>query len=76
MPAEADDLAEQRISATELVELLEDGAAHDATEAMARLSGEHQRLLTLAMEQTRYPEVAEIFGITRRRPRVIAAVGF
>src|SRR3954451_12984579 len=64
VPAEADDLAEQRISTTELVELLENGAARDASEALARLSGEQQRLLTLSLEQTQYPEVAEIFGIT------------
>src|SRR3954451_18042113 len=64
VPAEADDLAEQRISTTELVELLEDGAARDASEALARLSGEQQRLLTLSLEKTQYPEVAEIFGIT------------
>ncbi len=62
--AEATELAEKRISETEIVELLEGGASEDATEAMARLSAEHQRLLTLALESTRYPEVGEILGIS------------
>src|SRR3954468_7855901 len=64
VPAEAEDLAEQRITTTELVELLESGAARDASEALARLTAEQQRLLTLALERTEYPEVGEIFGIT------------
>src|SRR3954454_3006730 len=42
VPAEAEDLAEQRISTTELVELLENGAAHDASEALARLTSIHR----------------------------------
>ena len=55
---------------TELVELLEDGASQDASEAMARLSAEHQRLLTLALERTRYPEVADDPRASApRRPR-------
>lgn len=64
--AEADDLAEERVSESELVELLEDGARQDASEAMARLSAEHQRLLTLAIERTRYPEVGQILGISSK----------
>src|SRR4051794_25218945 len=64
VPAEAHDLAEQRITTTELVELLESGAAHDATETLARLTAEQQQLLTLALERTEYSEVGEIFGIT------------
>src|SRR3954463_11960713 len=63
VPAEADELAEQRITTTELVELLENGAAHDATAALARLNAEQQQLLTLALEGTEYPAVGEIFGI-------------
>jgi RNA polymerase sigma factor (sigma-70 family) len=62
--AEADDLADQRVSETELVELLQDGASREASEAMKRLSEEHQRLLTLSIEQTRYRDVAQILGIT------------
>src|SRR4051795_11647715 len=58
------ELAEQRISTTELVELLEGGAARDAREALARLSADQQRLLTLSLERVRYPQVAEILGIT------------
>src|SRR4051794_10845841 len=64
VPADAEDLAEERVSETELVELLEGGASREASEAMARLSAEHQRLLTLALERTGYPDVAEIFGIS------------
>jgi len=71
------DAAEQRISETELVELLEDGAAEDATEAMARLSAEHQRLLTLAIERTRYGDVADILGISPKaaKARTLRAWG-
>src|SRR4051812_41136602 len=51
VPAEAHELAEQRITSTELVELLDSGAADDATEALARLTPEQQQLLTLALER-------------------------
>ena len=47
------------------------------SEAMARLSAEHQRLLTLALERTRYPEVAEILGISPKaaKERTLRAWG-
>ena len=44
---------------------------------MRRLSAEHQRLLTLALERTRYPEVAEILGISPKaaKERTLRAWG-
>jgi RNA polymerase sigma factor (sigma-70 family) len=64
--AEAEDLADQRVSDTELVELLEDGASRDASEAMKRLSAEHQRLLTLSIERTSYRDVGAILGVSSK----------
>ncbi|HEY6892234.1 MAG TPA: sigma-70 family RNA polymerase sigma factor, partial [Solirubrobacter sp.] len=71
------ELAEARIGAGELAELLEDGASLEASEVLRRLSVEQQRLLTLALERTRYPEVAAVLGISPKaaKARTLRAWG-
>src|SRR4051812_9710438 len=64
--AEAEELAEQRISTSELVELLENGAANDATVALAQLGDEQRQLVTLWLEGEPYGVVGEILGISAK----------
>src|SRR4051795_6490205 len=66
VPAEAEQLAEQRISTTELVELLEDGAAHDASDAMACWNAEQRMRAKLSCEQPASADVGAILGTSAK----------